>query len=101
MITWEKQCMTARVRVLALRALVSAGGPLRDEQLVRAVEPVLGDLLPLPSSPAAEAGDRQKAAATAGRWAAIDAALTGDGASLASGVGARTVVMSGVRARGQ
>lgn len=91
-ISWETNCMLARVRVNALRALVSAGGEPRAEQLVRAVEPVLGDLLPLPSSAAAAAAAREKAADAAGRWAAIDVLLSAVGTSRAVARPAATVV---------
>ena len=45
---WSIACGVARVRVLALRALVLAGGSPTSEQMRRAVDPVLGDLVPLP-----------------------------------------------------
>ena len=58
--------MLSRVRCAALRAMVLAGGEVSGEQLVRALRPVLGDLLPLPMAPA----DGDEARATAGRQAA-------------------------------
>lgn len=47
---WNTRCLLARVRVLALRQQVRAGGELTAWQLTRAIAPVLGDLLPLPSA---------------------------------------------------
>ena len=59
---WLKPYLVSRVRVKALRALVEAGGEPSRGQLRRAIEPVLGDLLPLPSEPLPEEWERQEAA---------------------------------------
>lgn len=48
---WLKPYLVCRARVAALRAMVDAGGRVADWQLRRALEPVLGDLLPLPREP--------------------------------------------------
>lgn len=45
--TWEERCAIARVRTEALRAMARAGGTPQGWQLRRALEPILGDLLPL------------------------------------------------------
>lgn len=54
-----KPYLVSRARVKALQAMVKAGGTPRPAQLRRALEPVLGDLLPLPivaaDTPAARA----------------------------------------------
>lgn len=42
-----KPYLVSRARVKALQAMVKAGGTPRPAQLRRALEPVLGDLLPL------------------------------------------------------
>lgn len=47
-LSWVDRCCLARARLLALRAQTAAGGPPTTRQLRRAVEPMLGDLLPLP-----------------------------------------------------
>lgn len=43
------RCLLSRVRLMALEAQVAAGGPARDVQLERAIEPVL-DGLALPAT---------------------------------------------------
>jgi len=48
---WLRPYLICRARVACLRAIVEAGGDLADWQLRRAIEPVLGDLLPLPEEP--------------------------------------------------
>lgn len=58
---WLRPYLVARVRVAALRAMVEAGGKPAGWQLRRAVEPILGDLLDPPATPAAAATDRRKA----------------------------------------
>ena len=44
-ITWEHRCGSSGVRILALCEQVAAGGEPTKWQLLRAVEPILGDLL--------------------------------------------------------
>lgn len=41
---WESRCLVARVRHLALKAQVVAGGRPQAWQLERVLEPILGDL---------------------------------------------------------
>lgn len=67
---WLRPYLISRCRVAALHAMVEAGGEPTSAQLRRAIEPVLGDLLPLPPSPLA--GDEARAAAAA-RQAALEA----------------------------
>ena len=62
---WVKPYLVSRVRVQALRAMVLGGVHPRPEQLFRAIEPVLGDLLPLPPGPAASAAARAQSRALA------------------------------------
>jgi len=45
---WEDRCLVSRCRVAALRAIVDLGGQPSTPQLKRAIEPVLGDRVPLP-----------------------------------------------------
>ena len=58
---WLKPYLISRVRVKALAAMIEAGGEPSAAAIKRALEPVLGDLLPLPDQAAELAGDRQKA----------------------------------------
>lgn len=58
---WIKPYLVSRVRVKALHAMVEAGGSPSAGMIRRSLEPVLGDLLPLPPTAAAAADDRQKA----------------------------------------
>lgn len=58
---WLKPYLIARVRVQALRAQVEAGGEVKAWQLMRAIEPVVGDLLPLPDRPLPDQEDRAEA----------------------------------------
>jgi hypothetical protein len=53
-----RRACVSRVRVLALAAMTRAGGRPSDYQLLRAVEPVLGDLL---GSAAPESGSSPSA----------------------------------------
>lgn len=76
MTTFQDNVCIARVRLLALRAQVSAGGEPRAEQIIRSIEPVCGDLLPLPASAAADPEARAAAAAALAKWQAIDRVLT-------------------------
>lgn len=48
---WSERCCVARVRLLALRAMVSAGGEPAGWQVRRVVAPVIADLLPLAAGP--------------------------------------------------
>jgi hypothetical protein len=43
---WIDRCNIARVRMLALREVVAAGGPVSGSDLRRVLEPIIGDLLP-------------------------------------------------------
>ena len=67
---WLRPYLISRCRVAALHAMVEAGGQPTSAQLRRAIEPVLGDLLPLPGSPPA---DEEARTAAAARFAAIEA----------------------------
>jgi hypothetical protein len=58
---WLKPYMVSRVRVAALRAAVEAGMDVEPWQLRRALEPVLGDLLPLPEEELPSSAARAKA----------------------------------------
>jgi len=58
---WLKPYLISRVRVKALAAMIEAGGCPSAGAIVRAFEPVLGDLLPLPDQAAESGADRQKA----------------------------------------
>jgi hypothetical protein len=46
-LSWHERCCLARVRVLALAGQAAAGGEVRPDQLRRALDPLLRDLLPL------------------------------------------------------
>jgi hypothetical protein len=43
---WIDRCNVARVRMLAVREMLAAGGPVSGSDLRRVLEPVIGDLLP-------------------------------------------------------
>ena len=97
---WSTRCLLARVRCLALREQALAGGEPTAWQLTRAIAPVLGDLLPLPSEgdrdPAARPGHVQAAA----KWDRLDAgAAAGLGLGCAAGASAIAAVASRKRAR--
>jgi hypothetical protein len=60
-VPWEVRCAACRARVLALRELVAEGQPVENWQLARAVEPIIGDLVPLTASPPkAEEGEEAR-----------------------------------------
>lgn len=48
MIEWEDSCLIARARVLVLHAMLDLGVQPELRQIKRALEPVLGDLVPVP-----------------------------------------------------
>lgn len=75
---FERNVMLSRVRLLALRAMVQAGGNPGASSLLRAVEPVLGDLLPLPSQACSERSARELAAAAGVQWQKLDRAISAD-----------------------
>ena len=74
--TMDQSVLLARARLSALRALVRSGGRPTAAQLLRAVEPVLGDLLPIPAEAAAGDVEREFWGVLLGRWEHIDAALS-------------------------
>jgi len=78
--TWEDSCSVARCRVLVLRQIIAGGGDLAGWQLRRALSPVLGDLLPLPSTRPGRGGQRCDAR---GRFVAAPPAV-GSGALMPS-----------------
>ncbi len=45
--TWEDSCLIARARVLVLHAMLDAGFQPTLRQIKRALQPVLGDLVPV------------------------------------------------------
>jgi hypothetical protein len=92
MSTFDQSVLLARARISALRALVRAGGKPAAGQLLRAVEPLVGDLLPIPRAPAASEVEREFWAVLAGRWQAIDAAISVAAATPAGAPHGGTVV---------
>jgi hypothetical protein len=60
---WADRCCLARVRALALNAMVTAGGKPSAAALARVVEPILGDVAPWEPS----AGRRHRSYVRAGR----------------------------------
>jgi len=74
--THEQAILLSRVRLLALRSLVAAGGEPDGRQLLRAIEPVLGDLLTDAATPAGDAQARQLAAAAGLKWRSLDRTLS-------------------------
>ena len=67
---WIRPYLISRVRVAALRAQMRAGGPCSSGQLRRAIEPVVGNLLPYPGTVLEDPEERAKAEA---RYAALEA----------------------------
>ena len=76
MSTFNDAVLLARARISALRALVRSGGRPTAAQLLRAVEPVLGDLVPIPAEAASGDLEREFWGVLLGRWQSIDAALS-------------------------
>jgi hypothetical protein len=99
MSTFDQSVLLARARISALRALARAGGRPTAAQLLRAVDPVLGDLLPVPTTAAAGDVEREFWRVLVDRWQAIDAALTPTAASPVRPGRGSTVVTSRVMAR--
>jgi len=99
MSTFDESILVARARLSACRALARAGGVPTAAQLLRAVEPVLGDLLPVPIAAAAGEVEREFWHVLCDRWQAIDSAIGVAAESVVGKPRGRTVVSRGNAAR--
>lgn len=97
---WSTRCLLARVRVLALREQVLAGGDAAAWQLTRAIDPILGDLLPLPREADPDPAARPRHLDAAEKWERLDASAgaAGGPVAIASTAAAETRARGG-RAR--